>query len=105
MIEKLGTGIRLIFDECKKIGLKKPQYLEDGDYVKIVFYFSPSTEKNNTDEETILALIKMRKTISVSDVVILLDVSRNTATRKLNNLIAQDLIRRHGKGPAVRYSK
>jgi Fic family protein len=32
-----------------------------------------------------------------------LDVSRNTATRKLNHLIQQKKLIRKGKGPSVRY--
>lgn len=105
LIEKLGTGIRLIFDECEKLGIKKPQYQEDGDYVKIIFYFSPSTTGKKTDEEAIMALLEMRKSITAADVVMLLNISRNTATRKLNNLIKQNLIKRHGKGPGVQYTK
>ncbi len=105
LIEKLGTGIRLIFDECKKVGLQKPMYYDDGDYVKVVFYFSPAIEKSDTTEEAILALIKMRESVSTAEVITFLNVSRNTVTRKLNILIEKKLIKRQGKGPATRYSR
>ena len=105
LIEKLGTGIRLIFDACQKMGIKRPDYVENGDFVKVIFSFSPNTEEINTDEEKIIKLLLIRGKLSVSDVVNLLGVSRNTATRKLNHLIEKKLIRREGKGPAVRYSK
>ncbi len=41
IIEKLGSGIKLIFDSCKKAGIVPPQFREDGDYVKIIFQFEP----------------------------------------------------------------
>ncbi len=105
LVEKLGTGIKLIFEECKKSGIKKPQYSEDGDYVKITFEFTPDMEAKKTDEERILNLISLRNEINVTDVISLLSVSRNTATRKLNKLISNNSIKRVGKGPSVRYIK
>lgn len=105
LVEKLGTGIRHIFDVCRKQGLKKPEYREDGDYVKVIFYFSPDKNKYSEAEGAILALTGLRAAISVSDVVALLGVSRNTATRRLNELIEKGLIARYGKGPGVRYMK
>lgn len=105
LVEKLGSGIKLIFNECKKMGLKKPQYVEDGDFVKVIFEFSPDIENKQTDEESILKLISMRHEISITDVITLLNVSRNTATRKLNNLLDENRVKRHGRGPAVRYTK
>jgi ATP-dependent DNA helicase RecG len=101
--EKLGTGIKLIFDSCHTYGIKKPEYHEDGDFVKIIFYFSPSIEAGDTDEDVILKYMSMHKEAEVSDIIKLLDVSRNTATRKINNLIEKKLIMRKGSGPAVRY--
>jgi len=102
-IEKLGTGIKLIFDTCREHGLKKPEYREDGDYVKLIFYFSPATEVGDSSEDIILKFITMRREISIRDITQLLTVSRNTATRKLKALIDKKLIIRTGRGPSVRY--
>lgn len=44
LVEKMGTGIRLIFDSCQKAGLKPPQFHEEGDFVKVVFFFQ--SQKN-----------------------------------------------------------
>lgn len=103
LVEKLGTGIKLIFDKCREHSIKRPEYYEDGDFVKLVFYFSPAIEEGDSDEDAILKLIRMKQAVSIKDVTRLLDISRNTATRKLNALIEKNLIIRKGSGPAVKY--
>jgi len=104
LIEKLGTGIRLIFDVCKKAGLREPRYVEDGDYVKVIFSFVPRLDQRD-DEKALLDLLDMKGELSIQDVVEHLGVSRNTATRKLSVLLEQGLIERRGKGPSVRYQR
>ncbi|HVE43551.1 MAG TPA: ATP-binding protein [Gammaproteobacteria bacterium] len=103
LVEKLGTGIRLIFDSCRRAGLRKPDFIEGADSLKVVFSFLPSNDSSLSEEEKILALFKIKKEIELSDVELSLDVSRNTATRKLNLLIKSKKIERYGKGPAVRF--
>ena len=103
LVEKMGTGIKLIFDSCRKAGLKLPEFHEEGDFVKVVFFFQPSKNANISDEESILELAKLRTELTISDVMNYLDVSRNTATRKLNRLMQQKKLMRKGKGPSVRY--
>jgi ATP-dependent DNA helicase RecG len=103
IIEKMGTGIRLIFESCKKLGIRRPEYHEEGDFVKIVFFFESVKEPGKSDEESILSLVKTHKKVAVGDVAKFLSVSRNTATRKLQILIDLGKIVRQGKGPSVRY--
>ena len=103
LIEKPGSGIRLIFDSCKKIHLKKPTYSEEGDFVKITFYFQREKNMEKSDEDNILELAKMKKEITVGDIMNQLSISRNTATRKINSLIKQNKIVRVGKGPSTRF--
>lgn len=103
LVEKLGTGIKLIFDECSAHGIKRPEYHEDGDFVKLIFFFMPNTEIGLSDEEIILNTISMRREISIGEIIQILNVSRNTATRKLNSLIEKNLIVRKGSGPSVKY--
>lgn len=105
IIEKLGTGIKLIIESCKKAGIKKPEFIESADSVKVVFYFLPDEEKFNLEEDKLLALFKMRDAVKIDEVQVYLNVSRNTATRKLKQLMESGLIKRIGKGPAVRYVK
>ncbi|MDO8953886.1 MAG: ATP-binding protein [Gammaproteobacteria bacterium] len=105
IIEKLGTGIKLILESCKKSDLKRPEFIESADSVKIIFYFQPEEKNFSLDEDKLLALFTMREEVKLDEVQTYLSVSRNTATRKLNLLIKDKKIKRTGKGPAVRYSK
>ncbi|MCK4869859.1 MAG: putative DNA binding domain-containing protein [Gammaproteobacteria bacterium] len=99
LVEKLGSGIRLVFDSCEKAGLAKPKYSEDGDFVKITFNFSTG----KIDDNAILELIKSKDEITIAEITRQLSISRNTATRKINNLIDANKIIRIGKGPATRF--
>jgi ATP-dependent DNA helicase RecG len=103
VVEKLGTGIRSILESCIKAGIKKPEFIEGADSVKVVFSFLPIKENFSIDEEKLLALFDMRHEIKLRDVEEYLNISRNTATRRLNQLIKAGKIERQGKGPAVRY--
>lgn len=105
LIEKLGTGIRLILESCKKAGLKKPEFIEGADSVKVVFHFLPDEEKFILDEDKLMALFHMHEEVKLDDVQTYLNVSRNTAGRRLSQLLQSGHIRRVGKGPAVRYVK
>ena len=105
IIEKLGTGIRLILASCKQAGLKQPEFIEGADSVKVIFHFLPNAESFSSDEAQLLALFNMHEIIKIEDVQAYLHVSRNTASRKLSQLLKAGLIQRVGKGPAVRYLK
>ncbi len=103
LVEKLGSGIRLIFDSCKKIRLKKPIYSEEGDFVKITFCFQHEKNVEKSDEDNILELAKIKNEITIGDIINQLSISRNTATRKINVLIKQNKIARIGKGPSTKF--
>ncbi len=103
LVEKLGSGIRLIFDSVRKAGLRKPEYHEEGDFVKIVFFFEPERSPGISSEEAILKLAKMKGALSNKDVKNHLGVSRNTTIRKLNLLVKNGKLVRRGKGAAVKY--
>lgn len=101
LIEKLGSGVRLIFDLCKKEKLKKPDFFEDGDFVKLVFYFKKEKIKKVSIEEEIISLKKKYKKLSITDLTDHFSISRNTATRYVNKLIKKGLLKRNGQGPNV----
>ncbi len=105
IIEKLGTGIRLIFESCQKSGLKKPDFLEGPDSVKVIFYFLPAEKEFENEEDKLMALFLMREIVKIKDVSSYLKVSRNTATRKLTKLIEKGKIIREGKGPSCQYRR
>lgn len=105
LIEKLGTGIRVMIESCDKAGLRRPEFIEGADSVKVVFRFLPGLSVKKLDQGELLALFEMKDKVSLKDVESMLNVSRNTATRRLNQLIEAGKIKREGKGPAVRYTR
>lgn len=104
-MEKLGTGISLMLSSCKDAGLKQPEFIENADSVKIIFYFVPELSISDSDEEKLIKYFEFYNQATIADILEILKVSRNTATRKLNKLVKQGILTRTGKGPAVRYIK
>lgn len=103
LIEKLGSGVKLIFHSTQTAGLKKPVYNEDGDFVKITFYFDKVKQNNETDEEALLNFVKNSGAITIPETMQLLGMSRNTASRRLSSLVKTKKLLRIGKGPSVKY--
>jgi predicted HTH transcriptional regulator len=102
-MEKLGTGINLILESCRAAELKAPEFIEGTDSFKVIFHFLPSMEGKYMDEEVLLKLFLMREEVNISEVMYYLNISRNTATRRLKKLVESGKLKRIGKGPAVRY--
>lgn len=103
LIETRGTGIKLIFDSCRKAHIKKPSYHEEGDFVKVVFYFEPDLTSYEEEDEAVLAFIALHKAVTAKQVARFLSVSHNTAIRKLGYLIKAKKINKQGRGPNVKY--
>lgn len=103
LVEKLGTGIKLILDSCRKAGLQVPIFEEGADSVKVIFSFALRKQDDASDSENLLMLFKAHQELRLREVESYLDVSRNTATRKLNQLIKDGKIHRLGRGPSVKY--
>ena len=103
LVEKLGSGIRMMFESCRAARIHDPEFKEDGDFVKVIFHIAPATDPSLNDDEKILQLLKIQGVLQIEDVVNLLQVSRNTATRKLNKLLESNKLLRTGSGPSVRY--
>ena len=104
IIEKLGSGIKLIFDSCLKLKIVPPEYNENGDYVKVIFRFQPLKDERKSDEEILLNYFKTSPTLTIHDMVGHLGRSKNTVFKVLNNLIDKGIVKRIGKGRATRYS-
>jgi len=103
-MERLGSGIRLIFDSCRQAGIRKPEFNENGDYVKVIFYFE-RTPLNRADltEEDILKMFHHTDNLRPSDIADKYTFSRNTITRRLNALVEAHKLIRRGKGAGVYY--
>lgn len=103
LVEKLGTGIKLIFESCKHMNLKEPEYNDEGDFVKVTLFFEKQLDKSQSDYDQIISLGQNLKEVTIKDLTSTLGISRNTATRKLNNLVKEGFFERKGKGPSTRY--
>jgi ATP-dependent DNA helicase RecG len=103
LMEKLGTGIRLIFDSCRQEGLRQPEYNESGDFVKLTFFFEHVPRAAEITESAIIEMARNVEVLRPSDVSRKYDVSRNTVSRRLNALVHKKLLKRFGKGAGVFY--
>lgn len=111
-IEKLGSGFITIFDSCNALGIKEPEVIEGSSYVKCIIYrelasvsedhLQLSVEKENAK---ILSMFSADISFTIQEVADFLAVSRPTAVRKMNRLIASGLIERLGSTRNVRYKK
>lgn len=90
LVEKLGTGIKLMIESCRKAQIKRPEFIEGADSVKVIFWFLPSNEGMQDDIQKLEAFFVMNPVASIGDVSQYLGVSRNSATRKLNELIGAE---------------
>jgi ATP-dependent DNA helicase RecG len=103
LMEKLGTGIRLIFDSCKHAGLRRPEYNESGDFVKLTFFFEHIQRTAEITEDIIIEMAQTADVLRPSDITQKFSVSRNTVSRRLNALVRKGQLKRHGKGAGVFY--
>ncbi len=104
IIEKLGSGIKMIFDSCRTSKIVAPTFSEDGDYVKVVFEFKTVKNERKPDEEVLLDYFKTKPVLNIHEMIDHLDLSKNTTFKVLHKLIDQGLVKRIGKGRNTRYT-
>lgn len=102
LIEKRGTGIRLILDSMSDLH-KRAEFVEGTGWFKVVLHLTAHDEAVGEPEELVLRLFEDRGEISSSDVCELLNVSRATAVSVLDRMMHAHRIVRIGKGPRTRY--
>ncbi|MCF7852024.1 MAG: hypothetical protein K9M07_02150 [Simkaniaceae bacterium] len=103
IIEKLGSGIKLIFDSCRALKIIPPTFSEDGDYVKVIFEFKTIKNERKSDAEILIDLFKVKSVINIHEMINHLGLSKNTTFKVLRSLIDQGLVKRIGKGKNTRY--
>ena len=105
-VEKLGTGFITIFDSYHKHGLADPQVIQGDNFIKCILpRFEKSTQPDEPEDQQILRLFDSMQEITIQDIVNQLQVSRATASRRINELIDKGLLERIGKTRSVRYRK
>jgi len=105
LIEKRGTGIRLMLDVMRDRGLPKPRFEEGPNWFKVTLCMAGSTASDSLEgrEQAVLDLLLAKPEIRSSDVCASLAASRATAVAILNRLVDAGRLRRTGRGPATRY--
>lgn len=105
LIEKRGTGIKLMQDAMADFGLPAPVFEEGSQWFKVTLSMMPKEKQASAMnyQELILEMIEKAPEISSSDVCSRLGVSKVTAVRLLGQLITRGLIKKVGRGPKTRY--
>ncbi len=102
LVEKMGSGIRLMLSLCDDYNLNRPEFSEDGDYVKVTFRFETVIQTIDI-ESAIEKLLQEKPILSIADVRPRVVASRNTITTAFNRMIAKGVVKRTGTGRGTRY--
>lgn len=104
LMEKRGTGIRLIIDSCKAMGDVEPIFEEGADWVKVTFKFlSAGQRKSMGIDGRFMDLLREKDLIRNRDVVDACMVSRETANKLIKKGIKRGLLQKDGEGRSTRY--
>ncbi len=108
-IEKWGSGLKRIYEECVNSGVKV-EFLELSDGFKVVFYRKEQTPQVTPQvtpqaeltelEQTILNLVKNNPRASRNELAATLKISEDTVKEYLTKLKKKKVIRRVGKTSA-----
>ena len=110
-IESCGRGILKIIRECKQAGIPEPVFSYDSSDISVEFrkdiYNEKYLQSLNLNDRQVKAVLftKEKGKLTNSDYQTLNDVSRETATRDLKELIDKQLIKPSGqKGAGAFYT-
>jgi len=101
--EGLGTGVRRMIKYMREAGLPDPEFHNLGSSFRVTLYNASSGKAKksisaiNERQTEALAFLKANKSFKLKDYAKLVGVSQPTATKDINELIAQGLVRRIGK--------
>jgi len=104
-VEKMGTGLLIIFDSYEKQGLEEPQVFEINCFVK---YILPRKSKHDIallseDALKVEKIIKMQGEITINQLVEALQLSKPTIWRRVQELLHKGVIERIGHTRGARY--
>ena len=113
-IEKYGSGIYMINELCDEWGIPGPEYELSEVETKVIFRSSGKAiviseieklgvELNDRQKEGIKVIFEKGK-ITNADYAKMFEISRNTATNDLSDLIEKGLIKRVGRGRGSYYA-
>lgn len=100
LMEELGTGIARIYELYREEGLKKPLFLEQGQYFKAVLPQHFALENN---QDKIYELMRTSGGTSASEMAERLNLHHNTVLKNLKQLIKIGKVEKIGTGKKIRY--
>jgi predicted HTH transcriptional regulator len=103
LVEKMGSGIRMIKESCAKASLPPPSFFEGGDYVKVIFEWSKKLQ-NEENGFPLRHLFDEKGHLTPSRVMQETNDSRRTVSRKLKRWVEEGHLLRHGKGAGIYYT-
>ncbi len=109
-MERIGSGIRLMVNEMRHMGLPDPEFVEQHEFV-VIFRKGAGGEgagpgitgTMNTRQLTGLQIVQQRGSISRGEYQEAPGASARTALRDLNDMIARGILTTRGKTKALRY--
>lgn len=99
-MEHVGTGIKRMKDEMRKSGLEEPQFIESGEFFIVVFR---NNVNNNLNTRQRIFLKSNIDKITTVEYMEMFEISRNTATKDLNQLIEGNYIDKKKNGRTIFY--
>lgn len=105
LIEKRGTGIRLIQDSMAGSGHNAPRFEEGPNWFKVTLHTQRSSSEGGKPDPgaTVMGLLEDEAKITSATVMRALGVSKATAVSHIQRLIADGRLVREGKGPKTVY--
>jgi len=109
LIERYGSGIRRIFEDCDKFGFPHPEFVEMQGGLQVIFrkdiYNEEYLAKIGLNERQIKAMIivKSRGKITNKEYRELTDLSDEGARLDLNDLVSRGLLISKGRGRSAHY--
>ena len=103
-IERWGTGIQKILDECRKAGLPEPEWREEQGALWLTFRKDIWTEEHlkslglNDRQIKAVMWVKEKGEIANAEYQELCGVSKATATRDLSDLVKKGVLEPRGEG-------
>jgi len=100
-MEELGTGISRIYKLYQENNLKRPEFIEQGQFFVTIL---PQKEQLSDLSFSIHELVKTYREITVQELAQKLNVHKNTVLKYLSLLVKEKKINRTGKGKNTKYT-
>ena len=103
-MEHIGNGIKFMRYSMADYGLEEHEFIESGEFFKVIFRVVPKFNGFNYRQNQFLTL-NYKVEITIKEYMNLFGVVRNTATKDLNELVDNDLLKKEKEGKSIIYRK